>query len=316
MNGLDLLCRSRTDVTIVLPCYFGSIFLLEKINIFKSLCAFGFHIIVCDDSCDEDEWKKISEINSSVSSHRFKIYRNEANLGMDGNFYKCVQKSETSYVWFCGQDDLIEIEHAKIIDDALCMHQPDLVFANYVIRKTWKTTEEYVLLERKQESMSGYGTFNFLLASKLYLPSFLPSLLVKRDFYLKNFCTWHVNTVFSQLATALNLLRLGGKWCVVYEPCSIGVIPSYGWQSKSELRFKYFCGYIDVIADKNLIESKFLRFILCVKETKQFISLLESTDHKHFMRYMPLLRRSSVYFSFISRFRVFLSFLVRIYRKC
>ena len=62
--------------------------------------------IIISDNCSDDNTKEIVE--SAISKGFIcSYYRNETNLGMDGNFVSCFRKAKGKYVWLLGDDDYL-----------------------------------------------------------------------------------------------------------------------------------------------------------------------------------------------------------------
>ncbi|PCJ29321.1 MAG: hypothetical protein COA99_19550 [Moraxellaceae bacterium] len=61
----------------------------------------------------------ILEIFSSKKFERFNFFRNEENLGIDGNVKKCIEYSNGNFVWLLSDDDLLYPNSVKKIMNSL-----------------------------------------------------------------------------------------------------------------------------------------------------------------------------------------------------
>jgi acetyltransferase-like isoleucine patch superfamily enzyme/glycosyltransferase involved in cell wall biosynthesis len=72
----------------------------------------GIEIIISD-NCSTDETEQI--VHQFQDKIVFKYFRNNENIGPDGNFLQCLQKSTGKYVWLLGDDDFLRTEHISAL---------------------------------------------------------------------------------------------------------------------------------------------------------------------------------------------------------
>jgi glycosyltransferase involved in cell wall biosynthesis len=71
-------------------------------------------LLISDDASTDDSEQVVRQA-SSVSRMNYSYYRNATNLGFDGNITAIYQKAKGSYVWFLGDDDLIEPDGVRAL---------------------------------------------------------------------------------------------------------------------------------------------------------------------------------------------------------
>jgi glycosyltransferase involved in cell wall biosynthesis len=249
-------------LTIAIPYYNG----LDKISnildhIFQQKYS-NYEILIIDDCSDVEQ--SIGLLNLVKTKYNNGILRhlyNPSNIGMDANFEKCIFESHGKYIWFFGQDDYVTKNNLLYCLNLLKIYEPDIVFANYSINRTWNYNSNYVFNSNKKTHF-GIGVLEFIKISNKKVPSFLPSLILKKNSWPSSeiISKFH-GTHFIQLATFLYNLSINNKWLYIGKPLAIGEIPSTGWQNLLSNRIKYYVGFIsclDKIQQLNLNNSYLL----------------------------------------------------------
>lgn len=92
--------------TIAVPTYNGQAFLAETLKSVIAQSDQGFEFIISDDVSTDHTLS----IVSTICGNRATIYRNESgvNLGLAGNWNRCVELAQGSWVSILHQDDLLE----------------------------------------------------------------------------------------------------------------------------------------------------------------------------------------------------------------
>lgn len=90
-------------VSVCLPIYNGDRFLKVAIESVLSQTLTDYELIICDD-CSSDDSLKIA---SEFSDPRIKIYKNGKNLGLVGNWNRCISYAHGKYVKLMMQDDFL-----------------------------------------------------------------------------------------------------------------------------------------------------------------------------------------------------------------
>jgi glycosyltransferase involved in cell wall biosynthesis len=104
-------------VSVLLAIYKPNYEFLQKQ--LKSLNAQTYNnieIIAIDDSANKEEFEKINGIFSEyIKKFRFKLYRNECNLGSNKTFEKLTEIAQADYFAYCDQDDIWEPNKIELL---------------------------------------------------------------------------------------------------------------------------------------------------------------------------------------------------------
>ncbi|NHQ61162.1 glycosyltransferase family 2 protein [Chlorobium sp. BLA1] len=93
----------RPYVTVAIPMYNNGRFISETINSVLAQTFTDFELLIYDDQSTDDSY----EIASSFMDRRIRLFRNEENLGPEGNWNKAISKVKGKYVkLLCGDDIL------------------------------------------------------------------------------------------------------------------------------------------------------------------------------------------------------------------
>ena len=234
-------------ISFVIPTYNGQEFLADTI---EAILSQGMNdkieVVLCDDVSTDKTFeiaKKYSELYTNVKS-----FRNEENLGMDRNFEKTVTHATGEFIWFCGQDDIIgEGGIAKILSVLESDETIDFIYANYSQNNhdlSKVVTERMLLIDN---DISCKDPKSFLSITKLKLPTFLPSFIIRKSLWdtvedKKPFYGTHYTQIGVLLALLPNL-----KTYIVARPYVRGRIPDDGWYRDKFKVFDITTGYLQVI---------------------------------------------------------------------
>jgi glycosyltransferase involved in cell wall biosynthesis len=250
-------------LTIVIPFYNGA----DKINtILNNLFVnykTNYEILIIDDFSEIQQSEKLENlIKNKYNNGNLRYLKNNSNIGMDLNFEKCIVNSNSNYIWFFGQDDYVTKVNLEICINLLIVNNPDIVFANYTINRSWNYNTTYIFSKNKKV-ITGFGVTNFLKYNEKKLPSFLPSLIIKKNNWPNNnIISNFYGTHFIQLAAFLYNLSLEKKWLYIGTPLAVGEIPSNGWQNSLENRIKYYIGFFTCLEKLNKLDFKNFNLIL------------------------------------------------------
>lgn len=93
-------------VSICIPTFNGAEFLAQCIHVAQSQTFNDFEIIVVDDQSNDETWRMVSDRAAAFPNIR--AFRNERNLGLVGNWNRCIELARGDWIKFLFQDDLIE----------------------------------------------------------------------------------------------------------------------------------------------------------------------------------------------------------------
>lgn len=112
-----------------------------------------FELLIVDD-CSTDETRSVAE-HYATQDTRIRLVRNESNLGLVGNWNRCIELARGEWIKFVFQDDLIaprcieEMLGAAAQEDAwLIVCRRDFVFEEGTTEETRKFYEQHVNPER------------------------------------------------------------------------------------------------------------------------------------------------------------------------
>jgi glycosyltransferase involved in cell wall biosynthesis len=200
--------QSKCLLSIVVPLYNGEEFLKDTLDSFVcQLDGDQTEVILCDD-VSSDKTPQIAREYANKCKN-IKFFSNEQNLGMDGNFDKVTSHATGEYIWFCGQDDILEKGAIQKVLSVLEQNpEIDFVYVNYsqnshllnsVITEKMLELEKDVLCNDSSEFLSITGL------SKL--PGFLPCFVLRKTLWDKIDKKPFYNTQFVQLGVFLQLLQ-------------------------------------------------------------------------------------------------------------
>ena len=115
-------------VSICIPTYNGASFLEETLNSAINQTYKNIEIVITDDS-SSDNTIELCKVFAQKDS-RIKVYENEKNLGLVGNWCESVEKATSKWVKFLFQDDLLELNCVEKMIHAAIQHQVDFVICN------------------------------------------------------------------------------------------------------------------------------------------------------------------------------------------
>lgn len=100
-------------ISIALASYNGEKYIREQLDSILNQTIQDFEIVVCDDVSTDSTWNILQEYQKKDS--RFKIYRNEQNLGFKKNFEKAISLCKGDYIALSDQDDVWAENHLEVL---------------------------------------------------------------------------------------------------------------------------------------------------------------------------------------------------------
>lgn len=92
-------------ISICIPVYNGAAYLRECLDSCFSQDYANFEVLVCDDGSSDGSLELIQTYQNKFPQLRF--YKNEKNLGLVGNWNRCVELAKGEWIKFVFQDDYI-----------------------------------------------------------------------------------------------------------------------------------------------------------------------------------------------------------------
>jgi len=104
-------------ISICIPTYNGEKFLHECINSAINQSYHYIEIIIVDDGSTDKTYDIIGDYAAKDS--RIKIFRNEKNLGLVGNWNRCMELSSGGWIKFLFQDDYFGLDCIETMVNAI-----------------------------------------------------------------------------------------------------------------------------------------------------------------------------------------------------
>lgn len=242
-------------ISICIPSYNGEKKIANTLdsiisNIEKSKDIRDILEVIITDDCSTDKTSII--VNEYVKKYSYiKIFNNNINLGMDGNFKQVALNASGKYIWYSGQDDVFldgSIERAvKAIKRNPEIDIVSVNFSQYSEKKNQFVCESMFHSQSfYPEKLDYENDFLFNGADEYFsffndVPSFLPSIIMKREFWLKTNNDKYFGTYFIQYATILLNIN-NARILSINKPLIRGLIPFEGWQTNGEKLFSIQLG--------------------------------------------------------------------------
>lgn len=168
-------------VSFCIPTYNGMAYFPELMETLLPQIDEDAEVIISDDCSSDGTYEYALEMQKR--DKRIHVYRNAANLGMDGNFHQAVKCAQGTYIWFSGQDDRFGKDAYKTFRDILKSHpDTDCIYFNYrqyFPEPTPHYGDTYLQLEDDFFARTADEYFSHLDRA----PSFLPAIVMRRSFW-------------------------------------------------------------------------------------------------------------------------------------
>ncbi len=109
------------QVSVCIPAYNNENYIMDTVKSVLSQTFTDFELVVIDD-CSKDGTAALIE---SVADPRVRLVRNEKNLGMVGNWNRCIGEAKAAFVKVLCADDLLYPDSLRLEVQALLDH-PDV----------------------------------------------------------------------------------------------------------------------------------------------------------------------------------------------
>ena len=111
-------------VSVCIPAYNNAAYIKETIDSVLGQTYTNLELVICDDHSKDDTVRVIEEIKDD----RIKLYKNEKNLGMSGNWNRCLSKCTGEFIKLICADDMLAPDALEKEVGALMKH-PGAVLA-------------------------------------------------------------------------------------------------------------------------------------------------------------------------------------------
>jgi glycosyltransferase involved in cell wall biosynthesis len=116
------------EVTIIMPTFKRTDLLPRAIKSILDQEGYDdYQLLIVDNEPVFDEETETEKVVKSFNSDKIIYYKNKVNVGIYGNWTRCVELAKSKYVCMCHDDDLLVKNHLKIMMEIL--HQnPDIKY--------------------------------------------------------------------------------------------------------------------------------------------------------------------------------------------
>lgn len=90
-------------VSVCIPAYNNAEYIMDTINSILKQTYENLELVIVDDNSTDDTY----EVLKRIQDERVKVYHNEKNLGMSGNWNRCLSLCTGEYMKLVGADDML-----------------------------------------------------------------------------------------------------------------------------------------------------------------------------------------------------------------
>jgi glycosyltransferase involved in cell wall biosynthesis len=250
-------------LTIAIPTYNRGVFIERQLkSIFSCLSNHGaeIEVLVCDNASSDNTQCVVDKYKAT--NQNLTYFRQESNIGLDGNIYTCYERAQGAFVWFLSDDDQLMPSAIETVFDQLKSRNDASVTLFSFVNPNETIPESH--------GIKCHHSFSSQAAVEDFFKVIMISTLVLKKYnfdmsYLKALTP----TIFPQIT--LSLLMLQREFCLIASSQPI-VFREPGFVTKNF--FELYC-LMPRSAIKNAAwkseEKKLLNF--ASKSLKQFIRL-------------------------------------------
>lgn len=197
-------------ISICIPTFNGASTIEKTLTKIYEQLTSECEVVISDDLSTDNTLAIVKSFEKK--STFIKVFQNDYNLGMDGNFHKVTKLAKGKYVWFCGQDDLL---CKGVVKQALKMLKKDNIgilnmnFAQYDHEMKTCLTKSFFEESSFDRKIVQTNDFLYFKTPEEYFriytqpPSFLPSIVMLREYWLTTDIEQFYGTHFVQVGVLL-----------------------------------------------------------------------------------------------------------------
>jgi abequosyltransferase len=123
----------RKLISICIPTYNRVNYLEETLRSILPQIGADIELLISDNCSTDGTKAMVARYQQTFRTLQY--FRNERNLGFDGNVLRCLELASGEYVWFFGSDDVLRERAIKTVRERILgsCPRPTLVFLNYGI---------------------------------------------------------------------------------------------------------------------------------------------------------------------------------------
>lgn len=238
-------------VSIVLPTYNGKKHLQSTLeSIVQQIDAQHSNeveLLIQDDASTDSSMDIIRSFQEKYEY--IQVYENTHNIGMDRNFFKGVLHAKGTFIWFAGQDDIFLPEAVAVVLNTL---KSDSTVGLVILNHNQITDDGTYIAKRVLDARYlgeddlGDTTLTFsgiddYLHTFIEGPTFLPTTIMRKDFWNTQPIEDYVGTHYTQYAVAMLQTR-NYAVVVIGRPYINGIVPQNGWQKSGRSLYAILVG--------------------------------------------------------------------------
>ncbi len=169
---------SATLISICIPTYNGEKYLEQCLDSAIAQTYKNIEIIIVDDHSKDETWNIVNQYRKK--DERIRIYRNENNLGLVGNWNRCLELAKGEWIKFLFQDDYLSPECINIMVEAISIED-----------RIISSARRLVLDESLDEKTRSYSVNQTLTFERLGIVATSPVFISAKQiasFVAKNIC--------------------------------------------------------------------------------------------------------------------------------
>ena len=112
-------------VSICIPTYNGESYLEKTLNSVLLQTYDDFEVIIVDDQSSDNTWEILTQY--AAQDGRIHLFKNEHNLGLVGNWNRCIELAQGEWIKFVFQDDIIRNDCLELMMNGANNNEP-LIF--------------------------------------------------------------------------------------------------------------------------------------------------------------------------------------------
>lgn len=195
----------NTLLGISIPTYKRPEQLLETV---RSVMAAGgrefeIPVFIADDSTDASNAEVLETLQAEYPFVR--VFRNEQNLGIDGNILRSVDENACRYAWLLGEDDRLVPGAVARVLDVLEKEDAPFVYVNYAsVNADFSKTLKPVSLPLRADAKIAADRF---WREKSWSAGFIGACVVRKADWEKVDRSHYLGTWFAHVGTIMELCR-------------------------------------------------------------------------------------------------------------
>ncbi|MCW4782451.1 glycosyltransferase family 2 protein [Enterobacter chuandaensis] len=280
--------RNNPVLSIVIPTYNRLKYLNELLdNLLTEITTLedkaSLEIIVSDNASTDNVLAVIEEFREKGLAVQYS--RNDVNIGMDGNFHKCLNLAKGDYFWMFGDDDLIvEGSIKKIIHLLISGENINIISLGCKPKVNNDKTESAMQYKLSIKEVSEVE----FIASVGVMISFISSIIIKNNKEsLGNDLVKFYGTHLIQLFWILKTIRSGTGLVIIEDKLVRAAIDNTGGYKLFTVFSESFVKLIDYYYSRDEIESILIRKKL-INFLLYYVSLPKKQDGFQKENYIPI----------------------------